>query len=92
MLGKVLICAALGICAGCVSNPPAVATLRSEAAGAAAPPAGCVADTATRIPLSARDCAAFGRTWTSEELRSTGATGAAGALRLLDPAITSSSH
>jgi hypothetical protein len=51
------------------------------------PPAGCVADTATRIPVSPRDCVAAGRVWTDQDVKSTGATDAAQALRQLDPTV-----
>jgi hypothetical protein len=57
------------------------------AATAKAPPAGCVADPATRIPVKPSDCAGFGRTWTDQDVKSTGATDAAQALRQLDPTV-----
>jgi hypothetical protein len=51
------------------------------------PPAGCVADTATRIPVSPHDCVAPGRVWTDQDLQSTGASDASQALRQLDPTV-----
>ncbi|HEV3183036.1 MAG TPA: hypothetical protein VGY90_09485 [Steroidobacteraceae bacterium] len=33
------------------------------------------------------DCAGFGRTWTDQDVKSTGATDAAQALRQLDPTV-----
>ena len=79
-----------GILALCLT---ACATSRSApesklTAAKAEPPAGCVADTATRIPVKPSDCWAFGRTWTDENVKSTGATDAAQALRQLDPTVT----
>src|SRR6202030_2080750 len=53
---------------------------------------GCVADTATRIPLKERDCAGFGRTYTQEDIQRTGQPDTAQALRLLDPSLTVHGH
>jgi hypothetical protein len=49
---------------------------------------GCVPETATRIPPSPRECGAFGRAWKREDIKTTGATDAGQALRLLDPSVT----
>jgi hypothetical protein len=87
MFNKVLIGACLTLCvAGCASSPSAPSAAKA-AADAGSPPAGCVAGTATRIPVSPHDCAAFGRTWTEQDVKSTGATDAAQALRQLDPTV-----
>jgi hypothetical protein len=51
------------------------------------PPAGCVAETATRIPVNPHDCAGAGRVWTDQDVKSTGATDVAQALRQLDPTV-----
>lgn len=87
VLNKALIvCVSLCVAACATSRSPPGA-----AKGAAAdirPPAGCVADTATRIPVSPRECAGFGRVWTQEDVKTTGATSAGEALRLLDPSVT----
>jgi hypothetical protein len=40
--------------------------------------------------MSPRDCAAFGRQWTSNDIRSTGQTDIGTALRNLDPSISAS--
>ena len=79
------LCFALAACATTGRPAPAVS---AQAAGNEPPP-GCVAETATRLPLSAHQCAAFGHTWTQQDVRNTGATDVGQALRLLDPSITS---
>jgi len=94
MLNKILIGICLPFClAACATSPSTSGTAGPEAAATArVPPAGCVADTATRIPVSPRDCAAAGRVWTDQDVKSTGATSAGQALRLLDPAVTVTGH
>jgi len=72
--------------AGCATSSPAPESKLTAAE--AEPPAGCVADTATRIPVKPSDCWAFGRTWTDQDVKSTGATDAGQALRQLDPTVT----
>jgi hypothetical protein len=54
---------------------------------AAAAPAGCVRDTGSRIPAP-QGCAAFGSTYTQQDLARTGQTMVGDALGLLDPTIT----
>jgi hypothetical protein len=90
MLNKILIGACLTLCvAACASSRSVPDTAKpAVAASAKQPPAGCVADTATRVPVSPQDCAGFGRTWTDQDVKSTGATDAAQALRQLDPTVT----
>ena len=73
--------------AACATAPPELAT--KLAARATAPPAaGCVPDTATRIPVKADECAGFGPSFSQAELLRTGARDTAGALRVLDPALS----
>jgi hypothetical protein len=87
MFKKTMIGACLTVCvAACATSPSTPGTSR-RAAQAKVPPAGCVADTATRIPVSPRDCAASGRVWTDQDIKSTGATDSAQALRQLDPTV-----
>jgi hypothetical protein len=88
MLKTILIgaCLTLGV-AACATSPSTSGT-RAHAAAAKVPPAGCVADTGTRIPVSPSDCAGPGRVWTDQDVKSTGATDAAQALRQLDPTVT----
>jgi hypothetical protein len=62
--------------------------VKTAKATSASPPRGCVADTATRIPLRPSECAAFGNSWTQQDIKSTGATDVGQALRLLDPTLT----
>jgi hypothetical protein len=95
MLTKALICVGLALCVGaCASTPSTPAATSPTAASPTAaktanqPPAGCVAETATRIPVSPTECAAFGRVHTDEAIKQTGVQDTAQALRLLDPAIT----
>ena len=87
MLKKILIGAGLTLCvAACATSPSTPGTGR-PAAAAKVPPAGCVADTATRIPVSPSECAGAGRTWSYQDVKSTGATDVAQALRQLDPTV-----
>lgn len=90
MWKKYLIGAGLSLCvAACASTPSSPGAATSDAAAAPnLPPAGCVSSSATRIPTSAAECAAFGRAWTDQDIKTTGATDAAQALRLLDPSVT----
>jgi hypothetical protein len=89
MVKRILIGACLTLCvAACAASPPTSTTGKPvTAATAKVPPAGCVADTATRIAVKPSDCAGFGRTWTDQDVKSTGATDAAQALRQLDPTV-----
>ena len=79
-------CVALCI-AACASTRPGSAPPKT-AEVSNLPPAGCVAETATRIPLNPRECAAFGHVWTGQDIKRTGAVDMAQALRLLDPTVT----
>ena len=90
VLKKLLLSSQLALCvAGCASHPATPATATPKvAATAEGPPAGCVADTATRIPASSGTCAAFGHTWTQTDIKSTGASDTGQALRNLDPTLT----
>jgi hypothetical protein len=48
----------------------------------------CPTSTASRIPTTIPNCAAIGRSYSSEDLERTGATSAGGAMRRLDPSLT----
>jgi hypothetical protein len=95
MWKKYLLGAALSLCvAACASAPssPDAATSRAMAAAPNLPPAGCVSGTATRLPMSPAECAAFGRAWSYEDIKTTGATDSGQALRLLDPSVSVTGH
>jgi len=66
------------VLAACATTPQNQATTATNT--------GCLA-TGSRIPLSPGDCAAFGRSYSGDELRQTGQVNVAPALRMLDPAI-----
>ncbi len=87
MSNKVLIGVCFTLCvAGCANSPSAPSA--AKAAADAESPVGCVPVTATRIPPSPHECGAFGRAWKQEDIKTTGATDAGQALRLLDPSVT----
>jgi hypothetical protein len=91
MLKKLLL--GLGLTLGlvaCASTPPAHSGAGAPRAdnSAPVPPAGCVASTATRLPVDPKDCAGFGNTWTSKDIKSTGSTDVGQALSTLDPSVT----
>ena len=90
MLKKILMGVCLTFClAACETSPSSSGTGRPEAAATTqVPPVGCITDTGTRIPVSRSDCTGPGRVWTDQDLKSTGATDAAQALRQLDPTVT----
>jgi hypothetical protein len=89
MLYRALIGAGLSACvAACVGSPAAPAMVSPSMTAASLPPAGCVSQSATRIPAGPTECAASGHVWTSDAIRGTGATEPAAALRLLDPTLT----
>ena len=77
----------LALCLGACATKPAPTASNQAANGE--PPPGCVADTATRLPMTAHQCAAFGHTWTQQDIKSTGATDVGQALSLLDPSVRS---
>jgi hypothetical protein len=72
---------ALGACASTSGNSATKPV-------AAAPPAGCVSGTGSRLTAAPGNCAGFGRTYTREDIDNTGETTAGGALRRLDPTVT----
>ncbi len=70
--------------AGCATQGPP----RSSASASAAPPAGCVKDTGSRVAPKTGTCVNFGRSWSGDDLRSTGEADVGDALQKLDPAVT----
>ncbi|MGB6604796.1 MAG: hypothetical protein WBE65_10950 [Steroidobacteraceae bacterium] len=89
MLTKLLpvACAAL-VLAACAT--PSRQT--QPVAKAGKPPAGCVAQIATHIPVTNTQCAGFGATYTNKDLQNTGQPYANQALRLLDPSVQLTGH
>jgi hypothetical protein len=82
MLKRLLIGGGLGLCmAACAAAPPP----RAAVAKAEQPPAGCVAQTGSRIPS---ECPAAGREYDQRDIRTTGQTDAQQALRMLDSSVT----
>jgi hypothetical protein len=73
--------------AACATEP---STPERSTTAAAKPPAGCVAQTATRIPLKdgSMACAGFGSTYSKQDIDNTGQVDLGRALPMLDPAIT----
>ena len=87
MLKRLLTGAALvPLLAACATESPGLAA--QLAARASRPMPGCVPDVATRIPVKADECGAFGRSYSRDDLQGTGSADPAGALRLLDPAMS----
>jgi hypothetical protein len=82
MLKPFAIGACLALLAACASAPT---TPDKTQAAAVKPPPGCVAQTATRIPVKDDTCAGFGNTYTQQDLQNTGQTTPGAALNMLDP-------
>ena len=68
--------------AACASQPPP-----KDATAAVKPPPGCVAQTATRIPVKNDACAGFGNTYTKQDIDNTGQTTLGAALPMMDPSV-----
>jgi len=88
MLKFLALSAALAL-AACAAAPDKSTAVKTPVANAR-PPAGCVGQTATRIPLKDEStaCAGFGSTYSKQDLDRTGETNLDRALQVLDPAIT----
>ena len=71
--------------AACATAP--VSPDKATAANAK-PPAGCVAQTASRIPVKDDQCVGFGSTFSKQDIDNTGQTTLDRALPMMDPAIT----
>ena len=80
MLKSLAVGACLALLSGCASTPP-------TQTAAAKPPAGCVGQTATRIPVKEGDCAGFGSTYNQQDIQNTGQVDAAKALAQMDPSV-----
>ena len=84
--------AALALSLAACATPPV--SPNKAAAANARPPAGCVAQSASRIPVkdNSMACAGFGNTYTKEDLDKTGQIYPDKALSMLDPSIRSTGH
>jgi len=61
---------------------------QADKSAAVPKPSTCLTGTGSRIPVKGDRCSEIGHSYTSDDMNRTGATTVAGALRLLDPAIT----
>lgn len=84
MLKPLAIGACLAVLSACATTPPTPAKTPTAAAQM---PAGCVGQTATRIPVKEGECAGFGNTYTQQDLQNTGQTYTEKALSMLDPSV-----
>jgi len=73
--------------AACAANTAGVKPNAGASAAVAQNPA-CLTQTGSRIAAQNTDCAAFGRSYSREDIDRTGSTTAGDALRLMDPSIT----
>ena len=88
MLKSLALSAALALSLAACSTAPV--SPDKAAAADAKPPAGCVGQTATRIPVKddSTSCAGFGSTYTRQDVDRTGQVDLGRALQMLDPTIT----
>ncbi len=86
MWKNTLIAAAFALSLSACATQPAAQS--ANATAKAQPPPGCVATTGTAIPVSPGTCAGFGNTYTQQDIARTGQTSVAGALSVLDPALS----
>jgi hypothetical protein len=93
MLNKLLLgaCLALPLLA-CTSASPTRDAASTPAVAATTTPAGCVSETASRIPAPPGSCTGFGRSYSQGDIRNTGQTDPASALRLLDSSVSPGMH
>ena len=75
------------ILAACATNTAGLKP-KSEASATATHNSACPDQTGSRIAGNSADCAAFGRSYSREDIDRTGATTADEALRLMDTSIT----
>lgn len=80
------VCLALTL-VGCATAPQAKPVAKAER-----PAAGCVPDTATRLPMKDAECSGFGASYGSKELQSTGQPYADQQLQMLDPSVRGGTH
>jgi hypothetical protein len=82
MTGAIATVLILAACAATNTDVKPPATTLAKAQNSA-----CLSQTGSRIPNSSGSCAAFGRSYSSDDINRTGSTTTDGALRLLDPSI-----
>ena len=72
----------LAACATAPQPQPTQAVAKAEK-----PAAGCVPQTATRLPIKDSECAGFGASYNEKQLNNTGLPYADQELRMLDPSV-----
>jgi hypothetical protein len=88
-LNKLLIATGLTLClVACASTPSTPRRATARASDSVPQQAGCV-ESGSRI---ADDCATTGRAYDNRDIKSTGQTDAASAMRMLDPSLTVTGH
>lgn len=88
MFKRLFVGMSLALYLAACATPSASTGEKAAKAQAGNPPRGCVAGTATRLPMRPSECAAFGNSWTQPDLKSTGATDVGQGLSVLDPSLT----
>jgi hypothetical protein len=86
MMKPLALTAVLALTLAACATPPTTPD-KATTAKAAKPPAGCVAQTATRIPVKDDACAGFGNTYSKQDIDNTGQVYADKALGMLDPSV-----
>ncbi|HEV2228697.1 MAG TPA: hypothetical protein VGR86_07030 [Steroidobacteraceae bacterium] len=88
MLKSLAVPAALALILAACATAPSTAD-RANATANAKPPAGCVPQTASRIPVKDNSawCSGFGNTYTQQDINNTGQVFADKALQMLDPSV-----
>ena len=87
MQKSLVLSAALALLLAACATTPSPTPATAANAAATKPPAGCVGQTATRIPVKDGTCAGFGSTYTRQDIDNTGQTTAERALALMDPSV-----
>jgi hypothetical protein len=82
----------LAACAGARSTPASTSPTVFRSTMYSEPLPGCVAQTASRIPMKSGTCAGPGSEWSQLQMKNTGHVDMGDALRSLDPSITIVQH
>lgn len=89
MRNSVTLAAALTLTlAACATPQPQV----QPVAQAQKPAAGCVPETASRLPVKDSECSGFGAAYDQKQLQSTGQPFADQQLQMLDPSVRGGTH